>query len=341
MNRQLKTLGVGALAGMVLTSAAMAQGPGGGGQGGNGGGRGGFARPTTGAVTAVDTTANTITVGGANGGAPQTIKVGADAPIAMETAGTVTDVKVGDTVNVADAAGQITITDGTLPDAFGFYGRMLTGGGGGFGGGRGGFGGGGGNAAAPAPSFSITNGKVTSASPLTISAGTGVSLTMSATTDVKVNRITTGQLSGVKVGDQVMAFGQAGADGTVTATAVAVGFPQNQGGRGGFGGRGGGGFGGGGNGGNGGNGQGGGNGGGQGGGQGANAQGGGFGGGQNGGGRRRRNRNGGGQNGGGQGGNGGGDNGGQNGGGQPMPGGDNGQGNGGGNPPPATDDNNG
>lgn len=289
MNRQLKTLGYSALAGIILTSAALAQGPGNGGQGGRGG-RGGFARPTMGAVTAVDTTAGTITVGGANGAAPQTIKVGADAPIAMETTSSVSDLKVGDPVEVSNTGGPLTITAGTLPDAFGFYGRMLTGGMGGFG--RGGRGGGaGGNNAVPASTFTITNGKVTSLNPLTISAG-AASVTLGSTADAKVSRISTGQLSGLKVGDQVMALGQPGADGTVTATAVAVGFPQMQGG---FGGR-----------------QGGRQGFGQGFGQG---QGGGQGQGQ--GGRRRRNRNGGGQNGGGQ------NNGGQNNGGgaptQPAP----------------------
>lgn len=288
MNHSMKTLGALALAGLALTSPALAQGP------------GGRARPTTGAVTAVDTAAMTITVAGANGAPNQTIKLATDTPIAVEGAGTIADVRVGDTVSVSDAAGQVTITDGTLPAAFGFYGRVLTGGGGG---GRGGFGGGfGGGGAANAPAFSVTNGRVTAISPLTISAGAAVSVTMSATTGVKVNRITTGQLSGVKVGDQVMAFGQAGADGTIAATAVALNFPQAQGGFGGGRNRGGqgGGFGGGGNGQN-----------------GMNAQGGGQGG--NGGRRGRRNR--------------GGQGGGQ---GQPMPGGDmNGAA-----PAPATDGNN-
>lgn len=305
MNRQLKTLGVGAFAGIVLTSAALAQAPG---QGGNGGGRGGFVRPTTGAVTAVDATAGTITVGGVNGGAPQTIKVGTDTPIAVEAAGTVADLKVGDQVQISNTGGHLTVTDGTLPDAFGVFGRFLTGGFGG--GGRVVFGGGaGGNNGPATAAFTVTNGKVTATSPLTISAGDAVHVTLTSTTGAKISRIMTGQLSGVKVGDQVLAVGQAGADGVVAATAVAVNFSVGQ--VRGFAARRGGGFGGNNQGGGfGANGQNGGQG--QGGGFGANGQAG----------RRRRNRNG--------------QGGGQNGGGQTMPPGDmNGTA-----PAPAGDDNN-
>ena len=250
MTRKTLMPGAALLATLALVAPTLAQGPGGfgqaqggqapggpGGFGRNGGGRGGFGggmgRPTVGSVASVDATAGTVTLSAANGGQPTTIKVAADTPIATETTGTVADLKEGDQVQITGSLTALTITTGTLPYSFGTTGRFLMGG---FGGGRGGFGGG--AVADPnAASYSITNGKVVSVSPLTISAGSNVTVTLKSSDNAKVNRITTGTLAGIKPGDQVLAMGPVDAgSGAVTATMLAVNFSQLQGG---FGGRGG------------------------------------------------------------------------------------------------------
>ncbi len=336
----------------VLATAAMAQGPGGGGfggpppggfggggpggfggpgggPGGFGGGRGGFGRApfAFGAISAVDTNAGTITItsqfggNGGNGGSnSQVIKIGAGAQVISQTDTTVADLKIGDQVQVQGVPTGITasqLTVGTppagLPGAGGF-------GGGRFGGPGGGGAGGGNNAggAAAAQGFATATGKIASLptatdAHLSITLGPDVQLFLKMAAGAKITRYTTLRLTDLKVGDQIMAMGQTGDDGTLTASTVGVNMPMMRGGfGGGFGGGGfGGGFGGGGFGG----GRGGRN---------RRGGGGGFGGGQNGGGP---NGGGGGQNGGGFGGGGGN-------GGPPPPGPNDGNGP----PPPAPGD---
>lgn len=299
----------------VLATAAVAQGPGGGGGfggpppggfgGPGGGGRGGFGGGrgfpgAFGAVSAVDTTAGTITItprfGGGN--ASQVITVGTDAQIVSQTDTTVAALKVGDQVQVQGVPTGITasqLTVGTPPTGLPGAGGP----GGGRFGGPGGGGAGGGNAggAAPAQGFATATGKIASLptaadAHLSITLGPDVILYLKMAPGAKITKYTTLKLTDLKVGDQVIATGQTGADGTLTASAVGVNMAMMQGG--GFGG--------------------------------------GFGGGGFGGGRGGRNRRGGGQNGGGFGG---GQNGGGGGFGGPPPPGPN---DGNGPPPPAPND---
>lgn len=258
MKRQLNTLGVAVVAGLTLTSAALAQfgnggappppgqgGPGGGGgfggPGRGGGGGGMMGRFALGAVSAVDATAGTITVTNRFTNQPQTIKVGSDVKIYSQTDSTVASLAVGDPVEVMGNGTQLTIVAGQMP---GPGGGMMGGGMGrmgGFGGPGGGPGGpGGAPGGTPSAAFSLMNGKIASLSPLTISAGDNVNLVLKSTTGAKVSRIAAIPLSSVKNGDNVMAMGQADTNGAFTATSVSVNM--NQGG--GFGGPGGGRFGG-------------------------------------------------------------------------------------------------
>ncbi len=250
----------------TLAAAALAQGPdpnapppggfggGPGGGGGFGGGRGGFGRApfAFGTVSAVDANAGTITIASQFGGGnnSQVIKVGTDAQVVSQTDTTVADLKVGDQVQIQGVPTGITasqITAGTPPT--GLPGM------GGFGGRRGGFGGpggpgGGGNAAgAPnaAQGFATATGTIkalpTKTDPhMTISLGTDVQLYLKVADGAKITRYTALKLTDLKAGDRIIATGQPGADGTLTASAVGVNMPMMQGGfgGGGFGGPGGG-----------------------------------------------------------------------------------------------------
>jgi hypothetical protein len=87
------------------------------------------------------------------------------------------------------------------------------------------------------------SGQVTSVNPLTIALGGGVSLTVEVAPGARVTRIATVGFDTLKVGDRIMAAGQAGADGTFNATGLGVNLEMGGGfgggGRGGFGGPGG------------------------------------------------------------------------------------------------------
>lgn len=251
----------------VLATAAMAQGPGGGGFGGpppgqnggggfggpgggfggpggggpGGGGRGGFGGRmpfALGAITSVDTGAGTVTITSQFGGNPQVIKVGADAQVVSQMDTTVADLKVGDQVQVQGVPTGITasqLTVGTppagLPGAGGF-------GGGRFGGPRPGGGApGGGNAggAASAQGFASATGTIkslpTAADPhLLITLGPDAQLFLKMAPGAKITKYTTMKLTDLKVGDRVVASGQTGDDGTLTATSVGVNMPMMQGG---------------------------------------------------------------------------------------------------------------
>lgn len=249
----------------ALTTVAMAQGPGGfggpppgqnGGPGGGGfgGGRGGGGRApfAQGAITAVDTNAGTVTIASRFGGnAPQVIAVGMDAQIVSQTDTTAADLKVGDQVMVQGVPTGITASQLTvgvppvgLPGAGGFGGRF---------GGPGGRGnpGGGGNGAAPVQGFASATGTIKTLpnandAHLAISLGPDALLYLKMAPGAKITKYTTLRLTDLKVGDQIVATGQPGADGTLIASTVGVnmpmmpgGFGGGFGGPGGFGGRGG------------------------------------------------------------------------------------------------------
>ena len=252
----LAILGLAGVCGSQIGStAAFAQDPqmqgdqgapppqGGGGFGGGrrgqfGGGRMPFAMGT---VTAVDPTAKTITIAPQfGGGANQTIQVSDTAKVVSQATASVADLKTGDQVQVQGIPTGITassLTIGTSPLTAGGPGGGRQGGGGqpGFGGGgQGRAGGGPGGQAA----FAQATGTVTSTSPLTISLATGVSLVLKMDASAKISKFTPVDLSSIKIGDKIVSTGQAGDNGTFTASSVGVNM-QMGGAQGGFGGRGG------------------------------------------------------------------------------------------------------
>ncbi len=250
----------------VLATAAVAQAPGGGGFGGpppgqNGGPGGGFGGPgggfgggrggfggrapfAFGAISSVDTNAGTITLTGRGGGAPQIITVGTDTQLVSQSDTTVADLKVGDQVQVQGVPTGITasqLTVGTAPAG------LPGAGGGGFGGGRPGGGGnpGGGGApgAAPVQGFATATGTIKTLptandAHLAISLGPDAVLYLKMAPGAKISKYTTLKLTDLKAGDQVIATGQTGTDGTMTASTVGVNMAiaQGFGGAGGFGG---------------------------------------------------------------------------------------------------------
>jgi hypothetical protein len=153
-----------------------------------------------------------------------------------QAAATIADLRVGDQVQIQGVPTGITassITAGQMP-------TFLPGGGPG-GGGGGNAGGGpaagnpGGRGAGAGPTFASASGRVTSTNPLTISLGEGVSLTVTPAANARITRITPVAFNNLKAGDRVMAMGQAGQDGTFTATGLTVNMEMGPGGFGGFG----------------------------------------------------------------------------------------------------------
>lgn len=253
----------GFLVGLALSSVALAQAPGafpttGGPQMGTPfpaprgpgagmsrpfpqGPNGGFSsRIVFGAVQAIDPAAGTITISSQMGGNPETIKVGPDAQIVREAIVAAAELKANDQVQVTGFPTQVTasqIVAGQLPSGFPLPGR------GGFGGGarRGGFGGPGTSAdgASSGPTgeaYATVNARVLQANPLLLSLGNGVTITVRLAPNAKVSRIATVTLGSIKVGDELRAVEQAGADGAFTASAIGVNLDSGGFGRGGFGG---------------------------------------------------------------------------------------------------------
>ena len=205
--------------------------PGGGGRGrntqGQFGGRGGFGGQmpfAMGTVTGGDANARTLTIQSQFGGA-QTIQVGTTTQMVTQQTVNLADLKIDDQVQVQGVPTGITastITAGQMPSFMqgGGQGR-----GGGFPGGPpggGNNGNAGGQAANSRTAFASASGRVTSTSPLTISLGDEVSLTVKAGAKARVTRITPLAFSSLKVGDRVMAAGQAGNDGVFAATGIGV-----------------------------------------------------------------------------------------------------------------------
>ena len=227
----------------VLQSQARAQGPQQNGGPNNGGFNGGFNRRppfTFGTVTAVDTAAGTITVASQFGGGSQTIQTQGTTQITSQADAKVSDLKVGDQVQVQGVPTGITASTLTIGQS-----PFPTG--------RGGFGGNrpGGGApsttpptSTPLPATAMAMGTVSSTNPLVIALSSTVSMTLKLDATAKVTKYTALPLSSIKVGDRVVGLGQVGDDGTLAATSVGVNVTMGGMGQGGFGGRGQGGFGG-------------------------------------------------------------------------------------------------
>ena len=240
MERRMSNVWGAALVSLALAAPVLAQGPppggpppgqgGGFGQPGNrfggprGGGFWGQQRPpfAVGTVSAVDAAAGTITLTTQRG--RQTIHLGPNAQIVMPRTVSVSSLKAGDRVTVRGAAAGLTgfqITAGQppagLPDGGGFGGPRGGNGPTNFGGGR-------------EDNFVTASGTV-KASPtkkdahLTISLGPGAQLVLTMADGAEITRYAAVTVSGIKTGDRIIAMGQNGDDGTMTASTVGVNFP--------------------------------------------------------------------------------------------------------------------
>lgn len=233
------------LSGTVVFSIAHAQDPtpgqqpqggqGGGRRGGFGGGGpggpgGGFnSRITTGKITAGDAAANAITIT-SQVGAVQVIKLTADTAIVTQETISIKDLKVGDEVQVQGVPTGIsatTITAGAPPSFLPIgRGRPLPGavrvnGAPGAAGAQQVDANGNPVPAAPTGN-AMANGKVVSTSPLTISVGENMDVVLKLGHDAKITRFSKLPFSNLKVGDNIMATGALGQDGTFAATGIGV-----------------------------------------------------------------------------------------------------------------------
>ena len=255
---------------LALTGPVLAQdtgappggfggGPGGPPPDGFGGGQGtgnvnparGFGGPNQGAapfvggiVTAVDADAGTLTVT-AQGSASRTIKVAPDAQITTQQSIQVSDLKVGDKISVRGVPSGLTaslLTAGQPPAGLP--------GAGGFSGGRAGGNNGGGNASSTesgtsaVQSFATASGTIKTLpsktdAHLALTLGQDAILYLKIAEGAKFTRYTTVALSGIKAGDRLVAMGQTGDDGVLTASIIGVNLTSGGPAGGGFGGPGG------------------------------------------------------------------------------------------------------
>lgn len=236
MQTQKTALVIALLAGSLLTAGTahaqfgggMPNGPGGPFGGGQPNAPGGGGSPFSsaqmpfalGTISAVNAGAGTITVRSQFGGELRTVKITGTTDISARVESKVSDLKVGDTVQVRGVptgitASQISAGD-TAPSPMMQNGMM---GGGTFGMGRpNGTSGPGG----PEAAYAQASGKITALSPLTIALPGGVSLTLTAAPDAKISRTVSEKIGSLKVGDTVMASGQPAADGSLAATRLRV-----------------------------------------------------------------------------------------------------------------------
>ena len=188
-----------------------------------------------GTIQSVDATAGTITLTPQNGGAGQIIKVGANAQIVTLATVSVADMKVGDRVAVQGMPTGITASQMTvgqppagLPGAggFGFLPRAA----------------GAGGAGSTDQGFAMATGQIktlpTKTDPhLSIMMGPDVQIFLKIAEGARLTKYVPVALSGLKSGDQLFARGEAGGDGTLTASVVGVNMAPGGSGRGRFGGR--------------------------------------------------------------------------------------------------------
>lgn len=232
MQFKSKTLAAALAAGTALAGAALAQG----GMPGVGGPMvptAGMPRPgmpmggghlpfASGTVTAVDVPSGLVTVMPTFGGAAgQTVRVTGTTQITAQVEVKVSDLKVGDAVQVRGVptgmtATQITVGEGSDP----FMAAP-------FGGGTGRPGGTG----AAGMAYAQASGRIASLSPLTITISDTVSVILRPTPDVRVLKTESETVGDLKVGDRIMANGQSGDDNVLTATRIRVNSDSGMGGR--------------------------------------------------------------------------------------------------------------
>ena len=252
MKHNMSSLFASALVGLALAAPVFAQAPGPGPRRPSSSpasaeaASAGSAGPSPSARSpSVDTTAGTITLTPQNGGDGQVIKVGPDAQIMTQQTVSVSDLKVGDQVAVQGVPTGITASQitagrrrrGCPARAAASAGRARRNGGGGM------------RAAAALrdQGFASATGTIktlpTAKDPhLSITMGPDVQVFLKIADGAKITKYATVALSGIKAGDQIVARGATGDDGTLTASTVGVNLAMGGGGFGG-GGFGGGGFG--------------------------------------------------------------------------------------------------
>ena len=175
----------------------------------------------SGAVTAVDAAAGTVTLTPMFiGAAPQTVRVTVTTQITAQKEAQVSDLKVGDTVQVRGVptgitATQITAGEGSDPFMGGpFGGGMIRPGG----------------ANAAGMASAQASGQIASLNPLTITISEGVSVVLKIAPSVRVVKTVTETVGDLKVGDRLMANGQSGDDNVLTATRIHVNADYGMGG---------------------------------------------------------------------------------------------------------------
>lgn len=175
-----------------------------------------------GTVTAVDIGAGTVVLRSQFGGELRTLKVGKATEITARAVSQVSDLKVGDTVQVRGVPSGITASQISAGEAAasGAGDAML----GGMMGGPSGMGrpNDAGGPGGPGAAYAQASGKITALSPLTIALPGGVTVTLKTAPDTKISRMVTEKIGDLKVGDTVMASGQPAADGSLAATRVRV-----------------------------------------------------------------------------------------------------------------------
>ena len=143
----------------------------------------------------------------------------------------VSELKVGDQVQVSGVPTGIRASSVTIGDAPGFFSAMMPGR-------RPGMANAGGQPQQNPwqMSFASASGKVTSVSPLTVALDNQVSLTIKMAPDARVQKIAPVALSAIKEGDRIMAVGKTDSQGILSATSIGINMGMGGGMFGGFGG---------------------------------------------------------------------------------------------------------
>lgn len=203
-------------------------GPVGGGMPGTGGSPFSTARMpfALGTISAVNAGTGTIMVRSQFGGDLRAVKITSATDITARVEAKVSDLKVGDTVQVRGVPTSLTasqISAGDAPASDPMMGASMMGGGS-MGGGTFGMGrpNGVSGPSGPGAAYAQASGKITALSPLTIALPGGVSVTLTAAPGAKISRTISEKIGGLKVGDAIMASGQPADDGSLAATRLRV-----------------------------------------------------------------------------------------------------------------------
>ena len=170
-----------------------------------------------GTVRSVDAAAGSFVVASQFGGEPRTVKVTAATEITARVESKVSDLKVGETVQVRGVPTGITasqISAGATDAPSPMMGGMMGEGPSGMGRAN--------SAGGPGAAYAQASGKITALSPLTLALPGDVQVILKAAPEVKVSRMVTEKIGDLKAGDTVMVSGQPAADGSLAATRIRV-----------------------------------------------------------------------------------------------------------------------